>query len=308
VTKASDNIFPKVTLVEGSAPSSPAATNFSLFVDSADHLFKWKNSAGTVTTIATGTALADPMTSRGDVIVRNASNVTARLAIGSTGKVLSSDGTDISWQTPSGGANAHNENSAATLVNATSTGDAGSRADHFAGSSLGGAWSSEGTALAVGPTVANSVYGGQSTGAMNLRVQAYTPTGAFRMETRCWLMTTTNLASIGLFAKDSGSGEAGNAIVAFLILNTATFEVRLYSIDSSVYTLRQTIALGAAELRGWVYIALARDGSNTWTAYVSRDRAIWAASGTYAKTFTVAKAALSIATAYGGFDFFDVVS
>ncbi len=46
---------------------------------------------------------SDPMTTRGDVIVRNASNATARLAIGSTGKVLSSDGTDISWQTPSAG-------------------------------------------------------------------------------------------------------------------------------------------------------------------------------------------------------------
>lgn len=103
MTKASDNIFPKVTMVEGSAPSSPAATNFSLYYDSADHLLKWKNSAGTVTTIATGSGLSDPMTTRGDVIVRDASNVTARLAIGSTGKVLQSDGTDVSWQTPAGG-------------------------------------------------------------------------------------------------------------------------------------------------------------------------------------------------------------
>jgi hypothetical protein len=42
-------------------------------------------------------ALTDPMTTRGDIIVRNASNVTARLAIGSAGKILSSDGTDPSW-------------------------------------------------------------------------------------------------------------------------------------------------------------------------------------------------------------------
>lgn len=53
MTKASDNIFPKVTFVEGSAPASPAATNFSLYYDSADHLLKWKNSAGTVSTIST---------------------------------------------------------------------------------------------------------------------------------------------------------------------------------------------------------------------------------------------------------------
>lgn len=103
MTKASDNIFPKVTFVEGSAPSSPSATDFHLYFDSGDHLLKWKNSAGTVTTIATGSSLSDPMTSRGDIIIRNASNVTARLAIGSSGKVLSSDGTDITWQTPSSG-------------------------------------------------------------------------------------------------------------------------------------------------------------------------------------------------------------
>lgn len=41
--------------------------------------------------------IVDPMTTRGDVIVRNASNVTARLAIGAAGKILSSDGTDVSW-------------------------------------------------------------------------------------------------------------------------------------------------------------------------------------------------------------------
>lgn len=41
--------------------------------------------------------LTDPMTTRGDLIDRNASNVTARLAIGAAGKILSSDGTDVSW-------------------------------------------------------------------------------------------------------------------------------------------------------------------------------------------------------------------
>ncbi len=55
MTKASDNIFPKVTFVEGSAPASPAASDFSLYFDVSDHLLKWKNSAGTVTTLATGT-------------------------------------------------------------------------------------------------------------------------------------------------------------------------------------------------------------------------------------------------------------
>lgn len=44
-----------------------------------------------------GSGLVDPMTSRGDIIVRNASNVTARLAKGSAAQVLTSDGTDVAW-------------------------------------------------------------------------------------------------------------------------------------------------------------------------------------------------------------------
>lgn len=43
------------------------------------------------------TGMIDPMTTRGDIIVRNASNVTARLGKGTAGQVLKSDGTDISW-------------------------------------------------------------------------------------------------------------------------------------------------------------------------------------------------------------------
>lgn len=42
-------------------------------------------------------SLDDPMTTRGDMIVRNSSNTTARLAVGSGSTVLKSDGTDISW-------------------------------------------------------------------------------------------------------------------------------------------------------------------------------------------------------------------
>ena len=51
---------------------------------------------------APSTGFTDPMTTRGDIIYRNASNVTSRLGIGGAGTFLSSDGTDVSWQTPSG--------------------------------------------------------------------------------------------------------------------------------------------------------------------------------------------------------------
>lgn len=63
------------------------------------------NSGKVLGTDATNTswvsALTDPMTARGDIIVRNSSNATARLAVGAARQTLSSDGTDISWTYPS---------------------------------------------------------------------------------------------------------------------------------------------------------------------------------------------------------------
>ncbi len=50
-----------------------------------------------------GGGLTDPMTTRGDIIVRDSSNVTNRLGIGTSGQVLTSDGTDISWGAGSSG-------------------------------------------------------------------------------------------------------------------------------------------------------------------------------------------------------------
>lgn len=41
---------------------------------------------------------SDPMTTRGDIIIRDATNTTTRLGIGTSGQVLKSDGVDISWQ------------------------------------------------------------------------------------------------------------------------------------------------------------------------------------------------------------------
>lgn len=54
MTKASNNIFPSVLFDEATEPSSPSAGTQRLFVDDADKLLKIKDSAGTVTTIGTG--------------------------------------------------------------------------------------------------------------------------------------------------------------------------------------------------------------------------------------------------------------
>jgi len=45
----------------------------------------------------------DPMTTRGDILGRNASNLTTRLGIGANTHVLTSDGTDYTWAAASGG-------------------------------------------------------------------------------------------------------------------------------------------------------------------------------------------------------------
>ncbi len=102
MTKASDNDFPSILVTEqGSAPSSPAASHQRLYVRTSDHTLVTVNSSGTVTPVGGG--LSDPMTSRGDIIIRNSSNVTARLAKGTATYVLTSDGTDVAWAAPSGG-------------------------------------------------------------------------------------------------------------------------------------------------------------------------------------------------------------
>jgi len=82
--------------------------------------------SGQVLTATGGTAatwqtpssgFSDPMTTRGDIIIRNASNITARLGRGTANQVLTSDGTDIAWQTPSGGSSVFSALTAATGTN-----------------------------------------------------------------------------------------------------------------------------------------------------------------------------------------------
>ena len=49
--KASDNPFASLLVTEGSAPASPASGKQRLFIDSADHAVKVKNSSGSVTAV-----------------------------------------------------------------------------------------------------------------------------------------------------------------------------------------------------------------------------------------------------------------
>lgn len=102
IERASDNPFPSILLQEHVDPATPPSGHWRIFIDT-DNILKKIDDAGTVTSLESDVGFADPMTTRGDIILRNASNVTARLGRGSAGQVLTSDGTDLSWQTPSSG-------------------------------------------------------------------------------------------------------------------------------------------------------------------------------------------------------------
>lgn len=60
--------------------------------------------------------LSDPMTTRGDMIVRDSSNTTARLPVGTSGQVLTSDGSDASWTTPASASGSLNLLYSATIA------------------------------------------------------------------------------------------------------------------------------------------------------------------------------------------------
>lgn len=60
----SNNPFPSVLVVEGTAPSSPSAGQQRVFIDSADHKFKRVNSSGTVTAIESTAAVSGSLIGR----------------------------------------------------------------------------------------------------------------------------------------------------------------------------------------------------------------------------------------------------
>lgn len=69
-------------------PQAQGASNQILVNDGAGNL-SWQNQAS---------GFADPMTTRGDMIYRDATNTTARLPVGAANSLLVSDGTDVAWQ------------------------------------------------------------------------------------------------------------------------------------------------------------------------------------------------------------------
>lgn len=94
-------------LLTGTHAARPAATavGSGALYSCSTHLLIYQSDGATWSTWATltGSGMADPMTTRGDMIIRDATNTTARLGKGTANQVLTSDGTDIAWATPASG-------------------------------------------------------------------------------------------------------------------------------------------------------------------------------------------------------------
>lgn len=100
-----DNLSPYLTAVEqGSTPATPGAGNQKLFIRSSDHLLCYVNSSGTVT--AVGSGFANPMTTKGDIIIGDTGGSPIRKAVGSDTQVLTADSAStggIKWAAAGGG-------------------------------------------------------------------------------------------------------------------------------------------------------------------------------------------------------------
>lgn len=222
---------------------------------------------------------------------------------GTVGQVVVNTGSGTgSWQGPA------NETMAGSLVNATSTGDAGNRADHFLGSALGGAWTQEASAATV--TVANSSWVVATIGgAESVYTKPYTPSGAFRVEAKVLLSADNNQVILAVKDSSSGTDASGNWIELAVLTNDTVVTSKIVAGSGTVInTVADDRLMGR-----WIYLAISRDGSNNWSTYYSFDRAAWITAmggSAFAFTFTVAKFGRRDV---GGslqacFDFIDVVS
>jgi hypothetical protein len=201
--------------------------------------------------------------------------------------------------------------SAGALTNATSTGDAGSRADHFTGTSLDAAWATIGTAPASGPTVKYSVASLIAASSAGQMLRSFTPSGAFRVEA-CMKGMIPNGTSFGLYVRDSGATDPGTDGILIWVDGAAVAAIA-YTLDSGSFTQRGSGVDFTFASAPWHYQAIERNGSNQWTAQVSQDRVTWKSIfALQSKTFTVAKVGFRYVNTGNSqplaIDFIDVVS
>jgi hypothetical protein len=102
------------TYVDNNAGASPLTTKGDLYTYSTvdarlpigtnDYVLTADSTQATgMKWAASSSGFSDPMTTRGDIIYKNSAGTTTRLGAGTASQVLTSDGTDIAWQDPTGG-------------------------------------------------------------------------------------------------------------------------------------------------------------------------------------------------------------
>jgi F5/8 type C domain len=187
--------------------------------------------------------------------------------------------------------NANEAQAAVISNNAAST--------HFFGSSLPAAFNQNIGSVAT--TVANSSLGIVNTASEGQLLEGYSP-GAGALTVDALLVSYTG--EMDLYITDGLTPGSQNAM---MILCQAGSPLTFYSRDSGTFNNHGTgPTIQAGE---WVYLRIARDGSNNWTASYSFDRANWRTLGTNTKTFTVAYLGTRHGAnpSVGSVDFFDVV-
>ncbi len=109
--------------------STIAAQGFKLMFNDAGEVVQivWADGSGPTTTDPG--AGSDPMTTRGDMTYRDPSNTTARLGVGTSGQVVTTDGTDVSWGNAGSGANVGLSNLVAPSINTSLISDTDSTDD-----------------------------------------------------------------------------------------------------------------------------------------------------------------------------------
>lgn len=107
MTKASDNQFPKITVAESAAPSTPGA-GLGFIYEKTDGILYFKNDGGTETDLTAGAGgiSATIVDAKGDLIAGTAADTVARVAVGANDTILMADSaqsTGVKWvasQTP----------------------------------------------------------------------------------------------------------------------------------------------------------------------------------------------------------------
>lgn len=263
MAKGSDNKFPKVIITEGSAPSNADSGDQKLYIDSADHKLKRKDSSGTVVSIEDAgsgapstseyvTTAADGGLSAEVVIPGLAGSAdVAGLAGGGISEEYDSSTTGLTWDsTPT--VNSDTTRKSYLYISHTASG-----VQHFIGTR---AWV-------------------PGSGAFDARVQMHN-----------FGSTTEGNTGAGLYISNADKSLAVMLWYYRAAAGSGQWTCQPFTYASSTFTTRGSAetVIAARTTSIPIYLRIARDGSNNISWYWSLDGFAWASLGTYSFTLTVA--------------------